>query len=59
VGTYLAVINTALGPEPIAVSLDPDALGGKRLRNLVSGTAIELPAGLTLPPVSLTAWRLE
>ena len=58
-GTYLGIINTGLGPDAVTVKLNAAALGGKRLRNLVTGAMVEAPLTLKLEPVSLTAWRLE
>ncbi|MCE5216242.1 hypothetical protein LLH03_04330, partial [bacterium] len=56
-GTYLAVINTGLGPESKPVQLDTAVLGGHTLRNLVTGETLQADGrlSLTLEPVSLTA----
>lgn len=56
-GIFLAVINTGLGPENKEVQLDAKALGGRTVRNLVTGVETRggERLGLTLEPVSLTA----
>lgn len=56
-GTYLAVINTGLGPESKPVQLDTSVLGGRTLRNLVTGETLQAGdrLSLTLEPVSLAA----
>ena len=60
-GTYLAVINTGLGPQAKVVSLKASAIGGRVARNLVTGKTLqsENDIRITLPPVSLTALRIE
>ncbi|MCE5236900.1 hypothetical protein LLH23_00225 [bacterium] len=59
-GVYLAVINTGLGPQGKTIQLDPRALGGRALRNLVTGEQRQGTDRLTLtvPPVSLTSWLM-
>ena len=59
-GVFLAVINTGLGPQNKTTQLAPRALGGRALRNLVTGEQLRGTdrLTLTLPPVSLTAWRV-
>jgi hypothetical protein len=58
-GTYVAVINTGLGLEGKTVALDTRAVGGRTLRNLVTGEEVRGERlTLKLPPVSLTAWSV-
>ncbi len=61
-GVFLAVINTGLGPEVKALSLDTDALGGGRLCDLVTGERLAARDGdidLQLPPVCLRAFTIQ
>lgn len=61
-GVFVAVLNTGLGPEEKTVSLDVGALGGRTLRDLVTGERMAARDGaveLRVPPVCLRSWRLE
>ncbi len=61
-GVFLAVINTGLGPEAKTLSLDAGALGGRRLRDLVTGRRLVARNGairLQVPPVCLRAFGVQ
>lgn len=58
-GIYLGVIRTSLEPAPRTFELRANELGGSRLCNLVTGEEVTGdPLRITLPPASLSAWRV-
>jgi len=60
-GIYLGVINKGLGPAATQARLRTDLIGGRAIRNLVTGERLagEDAVSMTLEAMSLTALRVQ